>query len=332
MERVRIGIIGCGGMARHHGRIFTRETPEAEIVALAEPNPKNLAAFIQDVWRGGEPEVQTYTDYREMMRSGGLDGVVIVTPHNQHFTQATEAIDAGCHVLVEKPMVISTADALKLIAHADAHKKVVSVAFPGPFTREFQYIRQAFQNGTFGEVSLVQAVCAQPWIQYQRGAWRADPVQSGGGNMYDSGAHMFNAMLYLTGLPVTEVFAFTNNKGEAVDVIGGVTLRYANGAIGTASVSGDSTFFEQGVYIQGTQGSVKTSIYGGDMEVFVGGRKLKYPVVPETSHPQQNFVDCIRGRAETPSPAVLGLWQARLMDAIYESAATGNVVKVVNES
>ena len=329
MEKVRIGIIGCGGMARHHGHMFTRFVPEAEIVALCEPNADNLARFIKEVFEDPQAEPATFSDYRQMLEETELDGVVIVSPHNQHYQQATDVISSGRHVLVEKPMVIRTEDALALIRHAEQHQKVVSVAFPGPFSCEFQYIRRAVAAGELGDVSLVSGHCCQQWIQHVGGTWRSDPVQSGGGNLYDSGAHMFNAMLYLSGLSVTEVYAMVNNKDQQVDIEAAVTMRFSNGALGTATVSGDSTYFEQGIYLQGTRGTVKCSIYGGSMDHWAGGQKVKYPQVPEVTSLQQNFVDCIRGRAETPSPALLGLRQARLMDAIYESAGTGRPVSVV---
>ena len=329
MDRVRIGIIGCGGMSRHHGRVITRQIPGAEIVGLAEPNEANLARFIKDVFDDPAAEPATFSDYRQLLEEIELDGVILVTPHNQHFQQAMDAIDRGLHVMIEKPMVISTADAKALIAHAEANRKVVSVAFPGPFTREFQYIRKVIAAGELGEISGVTGVCAQQWIQNVGGTWRTVPEISGGGNLYDSGAHMFNAMLYLTGLGATEVFAHINNKGHAVDIVGTVSMRLTGGTLGSAYVSGDSTFFEQGVYIQGTRGSIKTSIYGGSLEHWQGNERVLYPIVPETTTPQQNFVDCILGKAATPSPATLGLRQARLMDAIYESARLGQPVQVV---
>jgi predicted dehydrogenase len=329
MDRVRIGIIGCGGMARYHGRMFTRFVPEAEIVALSEPNEANLARFIKEVFNDPEAEPATFSDYRQMLEEVELDGVLIVSPHNQHYQQATDAIDRGCHVLVEKPMVIRTEDAQALIRHAEAHGKVLSVAFPGPFSQEFQYIRRVIASGELGEISLVSGHCCQQWIQNVAGSWRTDPIQAGGGNLYDSGAHMFNAMLYLSGLAVTDVFAYINNKDQQVDIEAAVTLRFNSGALGTATVSGDAAYFEQGVYLQGTKGTIKTSIYGGSLDHWHGNEKVKYPHVPETPPLQQNFIDCIRGRAETPSPALLGLRQARLMDAIYESARTGKSVSVV---
>lgn len=328
MDRVRLGVIGCGNMSRHHGRIFTQTVPEAEIVALVEPDQAHLARYLADVFPNG-PAPAAFADYRTMLAEMPLDGVVIISPHSYHFQQAIDSIDAGCHVLVEKPMVIRTEDAQKLIAHAKQHNKVVSVAFPGPFTCEFQYIRDLIARGDLGEIYMITGVCAQNWISAVAGTWRTTLQLSGGGNLYDSGAHMFNAMLYLTGLAATEVFAFIDNKDQEVDVVGTVALRFTKGALGSAAVSGATTVFEQGIYIHGTKGSVKCSIYGGSMDVWVGQNKVKYPQVPETTSLQQNFIDCIKGRASTPSPALLGLRQARLMDAIYESARTGRAVQVV---
>jgi len=329
MDRVRLGVIGCGGMSRYHGRIFTRSVPEAEIVALVEPDAANLARYIAEVFPNQTAVPATFTDYRAMLAEAQLDAVLIVSPHAYHFQQAMDAISAGLHVLVEKPAVIHTADAQALIAHASAHNRIVSVAFPGPFSVEFQYIRDLIARGELGEIYMITGVCAQNWLAYVGGTWRTTLELSGGGNLYDSGAHMFNAMLYLTGLSATEVFAFIENKDQEVDVVSTVALRFTKGALGSAAVSGATTVFEQGIYIHGTKGSVKCSIYGGSMEVWVGGEKVQYPQVPETTSLQQNFIDCIKGRATTPSPATLGLRQARLMDAIYESARTGQVVQVV---
>lgn len=328
MEQVRIGVIGCGGMSRHHGHVFRSSVPEARIVALAEPDKANLERYVKDIFPDGHDLPETFGDHRAMLERVKLDGVLIVSPHAHHYQQAVDAMDAGAHVLLEKPMVINTPDAIELIAHAEAKNRTVSIAFPGPFSREFQYIRELIARGDLGDIYLVTGVCAQPWLKIVGGTWRTDPALSGGGNLYDSGAHMWNAMLYLTGLSALEVFAFVDNKGAAVDVIASVSLRLEGGALGSAAVSGDSTVFEQGIYIHGTKGSIKTSIYGGSLEYWDGPSRVAYPNVPPTTSLQQNFVDCIRGRATTPSPPVLGLRQARLMDAIYESAQRGAPVKV----
>src|SRR5262245_64186501 len=170
MERVRIGFIGCGSMARYHGRIFTQQVPEAEIVGLVDPDARNLARFVTEIFPNGDAP-PTFDDYRALLAETQLDGVMIISPHSHHFAQAIDAISAGCHVLVEKPMVIRTADAQALIAHARAHDKIVSVAFPGPFSCEFQYIRDLIARGDLGEIYMVTGVCAQNWLANVGGTW-----------------------------------------------------------------------------------------------------------------------------------------------------------------
>ncbi len=320
-------------MASYHGRRFVQDVPEAQIVALADPSEKSIDSFLSKVFNDGTRPEATFADYREMLAQVPLDGVVIVSPHSHHFQQAMDAISAGCHVLVEKPMVVNTADAQTLIEHARAHNRVLSISFQGPHTKEFKYAREVISRGDLGEISLVTGVCAQPWISATRGTWRTQPELSGGGNLYDSGAHMFNAMLYLTGLAATEVFAFINNKGEQVDVSASVAIRFTKGALGTAAVSGDANVFEQGIYIQGTRGAIKTSIYGGGtVEHWQEGKKVENPSLPAGDTPQNNFIDCILHGATTSTPPLLGLRQARLMDAIYESARTGAMVSVVADT
>ena len=167
MDRVRLGVIGCGSMSRHHGRIFAQSVPEAEIVALVEPDANNLARYIAEIFPDG-PSPATFSDYRAMLAEATPDAVLIVSPHSYHFQQVIDSIDAGCHVLVEKPMVIRTEDAQALIAHASKHDKIVSVAFPGPFSCEFQYIRDLIARGDLGEIYMITGVCAQNWLAERR--------------------------------------------------------------------------------------------------------------------------------------------------------------------
>lgn len=328
MERVRLGFIGCGNIARNrHARLFTQTVPEAEIVALADPEPANLDLFVEKIPLASPPA--RFADYREMLATVPLDGVVIASPHAYHFRQAMDAIDAGCHILLEKPMVTDTQDALTLVAHANQRRKVISIAFPGPFTQEFQYIRETIAAGDLGDIYLITGLCAQDNLAKFRHTWRFQKALSGGGNLYDSGAHMFNAMLYLTDRAVTDVSAFIDNKEEEVDVVAVAALRFTRGMLGNAAVSSATTFFEQGLYIHGTRGAIETSIYGGDLEHRAGAHLVENPPLPPAIAMHQNFIDCIKGRAETPCPPLLGLRQARLMDAIYGSAEAGQVVSVI---
>jgi len=326
MNTIRIGIIGCGGISRGHGRHF-RKVPGVKICAVADPSEKSIASFLEQGMEG-TPLDAVYSDHRHMLDKEKLDGVLIASPHTLHFEHAKYSLEKGCHVLVEKPMVTSTKDAVRLLDLRDQTKKTLSVAFPGPFSREFAFVRQLISRGGIGTIRLITGYVCQNWTPYAIGKWRGNPKLSGGGQSYDSGAHMFNALLYLSGLEVEEVYAMTNNLDLEVDVIASVNIRFRGGALGTAAVSGDCINFDHGIFINGTKGSIKTGIYGGPLQYWDGNELAQSLDLPERTGIHQNFIDCIRGSDTTPSPGELGLQQAQLMDALYASAESGKPVRI----
>jgi len=206
-------------MSRYHGRVYTTQVPEVEVVALCDTHKENLGRYQREVFDPIKKKPPTFADYRGMLSKVKMDAVLIVTPHSDHFEQVSASLDAGCHVLVEKPMVVKVEHARKLIKHAAKAERVLSVAFPGTFSPEFQYIRGLLKNGTLGDVIAADAFVAQAWKGATKGTWRQDPEAAGGGHAYDSGAHAFNALLYLTDLRPREVFAWTNNRGAPVDIM-----------------------------------------------------------------------------------------------------------------
>ncbi|HUK82950.1 MAG TPA: Gfo/Idh/MocA family oxidoreductase [Verrucomicrobiae bacterium] len=332
MKKVRIGMIGCGNFSRHHGRMFGQMS-SVQIVALCDTNQQNLDRYQREIFDPLNQRPPQFVDYREMLAKLDCDGVMIVTPHTQHFEQATASLDAGGHVLVEKPMVIGSRKSRALIAHANRVKRVLSVAFPGSFSPESAYIRALLKRGELGDVISVQGFVAQSWLKSTRGTWRRDPALSGGGFAYDSGAHLFHAMLYLTNLQPAEVFAWTDNRGAQVDILATAMIRFENRALGTAQCCGeDVRNWEEGITVSGTKGTVRCSIHGGRLEQWdAQGKLVRYPRVEPVPTLQQNFVDCILGRDKTPCPPVWGLRQALLMEALYKSAKTDKPAKVGRE-
>jgi len=333
MKKVRLGIIGCGSMSRYHGRVYTTQVPDAEIVALCDTHKNNLNRYQREVFDPIKQKPPAFADYEDMLAEVKLDAVLIVTPHNQHFEQVSASLDAGCHVLVEKPMVVAVEHARKLIKHAAKAKRVLSVAFPGTFSPEFQYIHGLLKSGAIGEVITADAFVAQAWKKGTKGTWRQELEVAGGGQAYDSGAHVFNALLYLTNLRPREVFAWTDNRGAPVDITCSASIRYENGALGTALINGDSVVgWDEGMRISATGGEFQTGIHGGRlMQWGADGKLLRYPVVPIVPTLQQWFIDCVLGRAENPAPPLWGLRQALLMEALYESARTGHPAKLQSE-
>lgn len=332
MKKVRIGIIGCGGMSRYHGRNWTTEVPEAQIVALCDTRKENLERYQRELFEPLNQKPPAFADYRQMLSKVDLDGVMIVTPHDQHYEQAVAALDAGGHVLLEKPMVINVEQARKLVAHAKKAKRILSVGWQGSYCAEHLYIRDLLVRGELGEIGSVDTFVTQNWLKSTSGTWRQDPKLAGAGFAFDTGSHLFQAMLYLSDLHPTEVFAVTDNRGAAVEITAAALIRYDNGAMGTAICNGDSPKFEEGIHVAGTRGAVRTSVYGGRLEQWdARGQAICYPPVQPVPSMYQNFVDCILDRAQSPCPAIWGLRQALLMEALYESARTGKPVKVQPE-
>jgi predicted dehydrogenase len=333
MKNVRLGIIGCGSMSRFHAKAFTTQVKGVDIVALCDPLKENLDRYQREIFDPIKQKPPTFANYREMLAKLNMDAVVIVTPHVDHFEQISFSLDAGFHVLAEKPMVMTSEDARNVIARAARKKRIVSVAFPGTFTPEFQYIRGLMDKGELGDVVTVDAFVAQAWKRGTKGTWRQELKQAGGGMAFDTGAHVFNAMLFLANSRPAEVFAWMDNRGATVDITCSATIRYENGAIGTAMINGDSLAgWQEGVQVSFTKGEVQTGIHGGRLQYWnADGKLVKYPPVPVVPSLQQCFIDCIVGKAQDPAPAIWGLRQALLYEALYESAKTGKPVKVEKE-
>lgn len=331
-EKIKLAIVGCGSMAYAHAD-WLREVPEAEVVGLCDINKANLDHYWKNKF-GGREEIRRYDSMDKMMKSPppGLDGVIIITPHALHFPQAMAALDHGYHVLVEKPMVTRSADARKLAEKVRKTGLLLQVSFQASYSCEFAYIRNVLQNQGLGELQTVTAWSHQQWRPTgprSTWTWRQDPKLSGGGQMYDTGAHLFNAISWAVDRPIEEVFCWLDRKGIPVDINAVMTLRWEGGLMGTAMISGNTPGWDEGIIIAGEKGRLHTGIHGGRLEHYHEGGKIKYPLVTAPNYtPDKNFVYCLLGREEPLCPVRYGILHSWLMDALYKSAKLGEPVKV----
>lgn len=329
-DQINLAIIGCGGMSHSHGENL-KHIPEANVVALCDINPENM----DKLWKAkfdGRKDIKRYGSMDKLLKSPpkGLDAVIIITPHTLHFPQAMAALDAGYHVLVEKPMCTSSAHAKKLADQVKKTGKLLQVSFQASYSCEFAYIRDVLQKGGIGELQTVTAWSHQGWRgDGKRRTWRHDPKLSGGGQMYDTGAHLFNAIAWCLDRPVEEVFCWIDNKGMPVDINAVMTIKWEGGVLGTATISGNNPGWDEGIIIAGDKGRLHTGIHGGKLEHFDGRNKLKYPSVPfPHQSPDRNFVDVLLGRTEPMCPVRYGILHSWMMDALYKSAKLGKPVKL----
>ncbi|MCH7945060.1 MAG: Gfo/Idh/MocA family oxidoreductase, partial [Armatimonadetes bacterium] len=208
MDRVRVGLAGCGGFMRHRLKQML-EVPEAEIAAMADPDVKQTAET-----KSAYPElvdVPEFAVYGHMLEAGGLDAVVLVTPHRFHREQVVAAFEAGLHVLVEKPLACSVEDSEACIAARDSSRKVGAVSYQRHGLPEFQWLREKVTGGEYGPVLMVNSMLSQDWKNFTAGTWRQDPEVSQGGMLNDSGSHIFDILLWTTGLTPESVCCFADN-------------------------------------------------------------------------------------------------------------------------
>jgi predicted dehydrogenase len=329
VSKVRVAILGCGGMAGAHARRL-KPNPDVQIVGLSDVNEACVHTLIERQLGDYDPKPAIFTDAARMYAETKPDAVVIVTPHTLHFEHGMQALAAGCHVLMEKPMVTDSDQAHRLAAEVEKSGKVFVVGYNTPCTPEFNYLRNLVRNKELGRLETVTGWLAQNWKRGTAGSWRQDPALSGGGQMYDSGAHLFNSLVWTVEQPVSEVFAFVDNLGAPVDINGTVNIRFADGTLATITISGNCPNDGAGMYLTFDEGRVEVDGWSGSwIKVFRRGEgQVKYPPIEgKAQTPDDNFIDAILGRAEPRTSPRNGINQSELMDAIYESARTGQVAR-----
>jgi len=324
-ETTRIGFIGAGGIALYHVDRL-RTCGQNEIVALADPSEASLATL-----REKRPElvgVPTFSDYRRMLAEMELDAVEIHSPHCFHPRQALDSLEAGKHVLCEKPLASSPEEARRLIAKRDETGKVLMIAYQRHFSPVYRHMREQALTGELGEVRNVVLVLTQEWLRNTRGTWRQDAKLSCGGQLNDSGSHVIDMMLWCTGLRPREVYAQMNRFDLEVEVDSVLTVRFDNGAIGSVTVLGSTPGYWEMFGIWGDKGGVSYDITSGLQRHLYGGQPEHPDLPPATSDPDANFVRAILGHEQVQVPAECGLAVIELTEAAYRSAAEGKPVRL----
>lgn len=327
MDRLRLGVIGCGAMVRTHVKeLVARE--EVEFVALADVNPAMAESFRQETLPEEAKDIPLFHDYREMIDQVELDGVIISTPHRFHYEQLKHSLQKGLHILVEKPMVCDVAQARELIELERQVGKVLVVAYQRRYQPHYRYIKAAIQAGELGGIKMAVGLMWQPWAWFvsQRSPWRADPKVGLGGMLTDSGSHLVDALLWTTGLRAREVFALVDNGPLAVDVYATLAIKFAGGAIGSISTTGTGPRpLEEDLSLYGSKGSIH--LRSGAVFQQEAERALKkVRELPAGSSPAANFLDAVLGRDEVRSLASEALRVTELTQAAYQSAAIGRPV------
>lgn len=321
--------MGTGLMARYHlTTMLDRE--DTIVVAVCEPSEAAWATAAEAFLSRGLPIPPNEPDWERFVARYGpeLDAVLVITPHALHFAQASACLEAGMDVLLEKPMVMDATEAEALIATRDRTGRLLVVAFPGSLSPQVRAASEMLRAGELGAILTIDALAWQDWDANARGTWRQVPALSGGGFLFDTGAHMLNTVADLVGEDITEVAAWLEDDGAPVDLRGVVMARIASGALITMNGVGRAIpSLGSDIRVFCERATLRTGIWGERLELQRAGEPDLMPVasVPSSTVWVQ-FLDVRAGRIPNPSPPEVGLRMARLWDAIRASAAQGGAV------
>jgi len=237
-KKVRLGLIGLGAMGRvHAANILAGKVPRLELAAVAETDSERRAAV---------PGVPAFDSFAAMAASGLIEAVLIATPHFQHTGLGIEALQAGLHVLVEKPISVHKADAERLLAAHTRRDRVFAAVFNQRTDPCFLQLRHLVQSGELGEVRRVHWTITN-WFRtehyYASGSWRATWAGEGGGILLNQCPHNLDLLQWIFGMPQS-VRAFCQfGRYHAIEVEDDVTayLEFANGATGVFIASTGET-------------------------------------------------------------------------------------------
>jgi predicted dehydrogenase len=355
-SKARLAVIGTGWWATTAHLPAIRKHPDAELVALADRRPEALQKAV-----AAYGPARTYTDYRQMLAQEGLDGVVVAVNHTAHYAVARHCLQAGLHVLLEKPMTLTATDAHRLLALAGRRKRELIVGYPYHYNPLAQQARRLLQSGWLGHVQYVSCLFASMVVEFYRGNDQAyapptgypvtgpgqayaDPKLSGGGQGHLQVTHSAALMFYLTGLQPERVTAFMEDWDVPVDLVDAIAVRFkpaeGHAAVGVIGSTGNvgiggqprleiQVYCEHGsLVLDQTAGLLRARHHDGTEQTYG-------PPAPAEAYPREapvnNLVDVILGRDENRSLPSVGVTTVELLEAAYLSAARqGRPVRVAS--
>ena len=328
-QKVRVAMIGCGGMARGHVRSILKQQDTTEVIVVSDPSDEAYAEMRKLFTDANLTPPENVKDLGKLLADyqGRIDVAFIVTPHSFHYEQAKACLEAGLDVLLEKPMVVTAAEAESLIKVRDETGKLLVIAFNGSLSHQIRMASRMIADGEVGAIQNIVAYVWEDWSEHYAGHWKQIPEISGGGFMFDTGAHMLNTVSDLAGQDFVEVAAWLDNRGKAVDILGCVMGRLQSGALVTMNSCGNAIHScASEIRLFCTGAIIRTGIWGEFLDIQREGEKQLQPVtVPPSLGAWEQFYAVRSGQMKNPSPPEIGLRMAKLWDAIRASAAQNGV-------
>jgi scyllo-inositol 2-dehydrogenase (NADP+) len=316
-KTIRCGVIGYGGafnMGKAHAG-WMNAADGLEAVAVCDLDPARTKAAAADL-----PGIRTFNDVGKMLRDGEIDLVTVITPHNTHAPLALQCLEAGKHVITEKPMCITVAEATAMIEAARKAGVMLSTFHNRRWDGDYLAMLEVIQRGLLGEVFHVEANLSG--YHHPGTWWRADKKISGGA-LYDWGAHFIFWVLGLIPQPVASVTGFFHKlvwKDVTNEDHTQAILRFANGAYADVQISSIARAPKPRWRVLGTKGGLLDE---GEKRFTVYTEVSGYPARAEVEYQKTNwqaYYDNVAAHLLRNEPLEITPEKARRVIAIIETA------------
>lgn len=275
-ENIKVAVVGLGNIGKIHIEAL-QKLGNVEIVAVCDINPEVAEAFAQSI----ESSPKAFVDLDEMLSEPSLDLVSICLPSGAHVDAAKKVIEAGKHVVVEKPLDVDLGKAREFVALSEQHPELsVSVISQHRFDPATLKVLELAKNKQFGQITT--GIASIAWWRsqdyYDSAAWRGTWAEDGGGALMNQGVHTLDLMLAVMGKPISVVgkaSTIAHQNIEVEDVLG-ATIEFENGSLGVLHATTSAyPGIETSLQIMGDNGSAK--IVNDELE-YLHIRDEKFPV------------------------------------------------------
>jgi len=348
--KYKIALVGCGRISFKHIEAYDNNTDKLIMTAACDPVTERAQAKVDEYKKSvGTAEVSIFADYKEMLKNAKPDIVTIATESGKHRDIAIDCLNAGCHVICEKPMALSTADAADMIEAAKKNGKKLAVCFQNRFNAPVRKMREAYEKGRFGRVlhGMIQIRWNRNESYYSEAPWRGT-WEEDGGTLMNQCTHGIDLLQWMMGEDAVRVQAQTRRFIRPIEAedFGCAIVEFASGAIGIVEGSAViypknlnetlSVFGEKGSAVIGGVAVNKMETWrfsdaatvGDTEEAVLDGKEKDPPTVYGFGHTAL-FADVIDSIEKNREPLTSGENSRKALDiilAIYESQKTGKPV------
>jgi predicted dehydrogenase len=337
MNKLRIGVLGSGIINRDFHLPVLRNHPQAQVVAAGNLRPESLQRLAADF---NIPK--TYTDFAALAADPDIDAVINGLPNYLHAPVTIQMLQAGKHVLCEKPMAMNVAEGEQMIAAAQQAKRTLMIAHMWRFDRETIWLRDLIANGTLGQIFKVKSHAIWLYEGPKPGGWFVTPEYAGGGALADMGIHSFDTLRHiLGGAKPVKVFAKVGTyfKDIPLDDTATVMLEFEGGVVGLIE-AGWYHLYADGLegYTQayGTKGYAR--VLPAELQTSIEGiwsvakpdmpKRQQQCDLPMYQAQMDHFIDCVLNDKEPSPNGPDVLWSLRVLEAAYHSAKMGEAVAI----